>query len=130
MITSPLLSNVHQKAMITPVSPLLTTLVDISPSYWTIYCLFEIILEIENWTSYPIEIWTSCPPDWTSYPMFHIRDGQTCWVAEFFAENQKHQRAAKSVCRSKGQRRQYLQRRDVYHQRRDWFRKQLFVPPA
>jgi len=46
MITSPLLSNVRQKAMITPASPLLTTLVHISPSYWTIYRPFDIILEM------------------------------------------------------------------------------------
>jgi len=46
MITSPLLSNVRQKAMITPPSPLLTMLVHISPSYWTIYRSFEIILEV------------------------------------------------------------------------------------
>jgi len=44
MIASPLFSNVRQKAMITPASPLLTTLVHISPSYWTIYRSFEVIL--------------------------------------------------------------------------------------
>jgi len=44
MITSPLLRNVRQKGMITPASPLLTTLIHTSPSYWTIYCSFEIIL--------------------------------------------------------------------------------------
>ena len=32
--------------MITPVSPLLTRLIHISPSYWTIYRSFEIILEM------------------------------------------------------------------------------------
>jgi len=48
MVASPLLSKVRQIAMITPVSPLLTTLVHISPSYWTIYCSFEIILEMET----------------------------------------------------------------------------------
>ena len=48
MITSPLLSNVHQKAMIPPVSPLLTKLVHISPSYLTINSSFEIILEMET----------------------------------------------------------------------------------
>jgi len=46
MIASPLLSNVRQKAMVTPVSPLLTTLVHINPNYWTIYRSFEIILEM------------------------------------------------------------------------------------
>jgi len=46
MITSPLLSNVRQKAMIMPASPLLTMLVHISLSYWTIYRSFESILEI------------------------------------------------------------------------------------
>jgi len=48
MITSPLLNNVRQKAMITPVIPLLTTLVHISPSYCTVYSSFEIILEMET----------------------------------------------------------------------------------
>jgi len=43
MITSPLLSDVHHGAMITPLSPLLTRLIHISPSCWAIYCLFEII---------------------------------------------------------------------------------------
>jgi len=46
MITSPLLSNIRQIAMITPVGPLLTTLVHNSPSYWTIYSSLEIILEM------------------------------------------------------------------------------------
>jgi len=32
MITSPLLRNVRRRAMITPVSPLLTRLIHISPS--------------------------------------------------------------------------------------------------
>ena len=32
--------------MITPVSPLLTRLIHISPSYWTIYRTFESILEM------------------------------------------------------------------------------------
>ena len=41
MITSRLLSNVHHRA-ITPVSPLLTRLIHISPSCWTIYRSFEI----------------------------------------------------------------------------------------
>jgi len=45
MITS-LLSNVRHKAMKTPVSPLLTKLIYIIPSYWTIYRSFEIILEM------------------------------------------------------------------------------------
>jgi len=45
LITSPLLSNVRHSAMITPISLLLTTHVHISPSYWTIYRSFEIILE-------------------------------------------------------------------------------------
>jgi len=42
MVTSPLLNNVRQKAMLTPVSPVLATLVHISPSYWTNYRSFEI----------------------------------------------------------------------------------------
>jgi len=48
MITSPLLSNVRQKAMITPVIPLVTTLVHFCPSYWTVYSSFEIDLEMET----------------------------------------------------------------------------------
>jgi len=46
MITSPLLSNVCHRAMITPVSPPPTTLIHISPSCWTIYRSFEITLEM------------------------------------------------------------------------------------
>jgi len=46
MITSPLLSNVRHRAVITPVSHPLTRLIHISPSCWTIYRSFEIILEI------------------------------------------------------------------------------------
>jgi len=43
MITSPLLSNVRHRSMITPVSLPLARLVHISPSCWAIYRLFEII---------------------------------------------------------------------------------------
>ena len=50
MITSPLMSNVCQRAMITPVSPLLTSLIHISLGCWTIYRLFEILLEMELFT--------------------------------------------------------------------------------
>ena len=45
MRTRPLLRDVRHKAMIAPVSPLSTKLIHISPSYWTIYHSFEIILE-------------------------------------------------------------------------------------
>jgi len=47
MRTRPLLRDVRHKAMITPVNPLRTKLIHISPSYWTIYRSFEIILEWE-----------------------------------------------------------------------------------
>jgi len=60
MITSPLLRNVRHRAMITPVSPLLTRLIRISPSCWTVHGSFEIIVENGN-----------CPLDWTSTPMFY-----------------------------------------------------------
>jgi len=46
MITSPRLSNVRHRAMLTPVSPLRTRLIHISPSCWKIYRSFEIILEM------------------------------------------------------------------------------------
>jgi len=46
MITSPLLSNVRHRVMTTPVSPPLTRPIHISPSCWTIYRSFEVILEI------------------------------------------------------------------------------------
>jgi len=45
MMTS-LLSNVRHRAMITPVSHLLTRLIYISPSYWAMYRSFEFILEM------------------------------------------------------------------------------------
>jgi len=59
MITRRLLCNERHRPMITPVSSLLTTLIHISPSYWTIYCWFEIILQIGtvNWTGLQIQ----CP---------------------------------------------------------------------
>jgi len=44
MITSPLLSNVHHKAMTTPVSFLLSRIIYINPSCLTIYRSFEINL--------------------------------------------------------------------------------------
>jgi len=46
MVTSPLLSNVHHRAMITPINLLLTRLIHISPSCWTIYCSSEVILDM------------------------------------------------------------------------------------
>jgi len=46
MITSPLQSYARHRAMITPVSPLLLRLIHITPSCWTIYRSFEIILEM------------------------------------------------------------------------------------
>jgi len=51
MIASPLLSNIRHRPMITPVSRLLATFIHISPSWWTIYRSFEIILEMGtvNW---------------------------------------------------------------------------------
>jgi len=47
MRTRSLLRNKRHKAVITPVSPLRTRLIDISPtlSYWSIYGSFQIILE-------------------------------------------------------------------------------------
>jgi len=86
MITSPLLSNVRQKAMITPVSPLLTTLVHISPSYWTVYSSFEIILEMEivHWIGLHIQCSIS--------GMGKLVRRQN------FLQKTKHQRAAKSAC--------------------------------
>jgi len=41
--TSQLLNSVRQKAIITPAGPLLTTLVHISLSSWTVFRSFEII---------------------------------------------------------------------------------------
>ena len=57
---SPLLRNVRHRAVITPVSPLLTRLIRISPSCWTINRSFEIILN--NWKH---------PLDWISNSMFY-----------------------------------------------------------
>jgi len=71
MITSPLLSNVHHRAMITPVSPPLARLIHMSPSCWTIYRLFEIILKtgtvhwIELHIQSSIQVQKSFNPIWT-----------------------------------------------------------------
>jgi len=46
VIGSLLLRNVRHRAVTTSVSPLLTKLIHISPTYWTIFLLFEIILEM------------------------------------------------------------------------------------
>ena len=71
--------------MITPASPLLTTLVHISPSYWTIYRPFDIILEMG--TVHWIGIHIQCSIS-----------GVGKLDSRVFCRNQKHQRAAKSVC--------------------------------
>jgi len=46
MKTPPLLSNVRHRSMITPESPLSTRLIHISPSCWTIFYSFEVILKM------------------------------------------------------------------------------------
>jgi len=67
MKTCPLLCSVPHRAMITPVIPLSTSLVCISPSYWTIYHSFKIIVEWEM------------SIDWNSNPM--------CYANPFFSKN-------------------------------------------
>jgi len=47
MRTCRLLHNLRHRAMIAPVSPQRTRIIHISPSYWTIFCSFGIILEWE-----------------------------------------------------------------------------------
>jgi len=47
MRTCALLCYARHKPMMTPISPLRTRLIDFSPSYWTIFCSFEIILKWE-----------------------------------------------------------------------------------
>jgi len=47
MVISPLLSDIRQKAMITPASPLLTTLVHISPSYWKFFVRLKLFSKWE-----------------------------------------------------------------------------------
>jgi len=61
MITSPFLSNVHHRAMITPVSLLLTKLIHIIPSWWTIYRSFEIHLEMGTVSWIGLQIQCSIP---------------------------------------------------------------------
>ena len=58
IITYPLLSSLRHRAMITPVSPLLTRLIHNSPRWWTIYRSFEIILEMG--TVHWIELQIQC----------------------------------------------------------------------
>jgi len=57
MITSPLLSDVHHRAVIAPVIPLRTRLIHINPSYWTLFRSFEIILEMRavHWIGFQIQ---------------------------------------------------------------------------
>jgi len=47
MKTCPLLHKVCHRAIIMPVTPQHTRLIHINPSYWRIYCSFEIILKWE-----------------------------------------------------------------------------------
>jgi len=61
MVTSPLLSNVRHRAMITPVGPLLTRLIYIIPSCWTICRSFEIHLEMETFSWFGLQIQCSIP---------------------------------------------------------------------
>jgi len=59
MMISPLLRNVHHRVMITPVSPLVTRMIRISPSCWTIYRSFEITvcskMATVNWIGHQIQ---------------------------------------------------------------------------
>jgi len=61
MITSALVSNVRHRAIITPVSPRRARLIHISPSCWTTYCSFEIILEMGTLHWIGLQIQCSIP---------------------------------------------------------------------
>jgi len=61
MITSALVSNVRHRAIITPVSPRRAGLIHISPSCWTTYCSFEIILEMGTLHWIGLQIQCSIP---------------------------------------------------------------------
>jgi len=61
MIISPLLSNVRHRAMITPVSPMLTRFIHISPSSGTSYRSFEIILDVGTFHWIGLQIQCSVP---------------------------------------------------------------------
>jgi len=52
MRTRPLLCNARHRAMITPVSPVRTRLIHISPSYWLVYRYSRMITV--HWNSYPM----------------------------------------------------------------------------
>jgi len=73
MIISPLLSNVRHRPMITPVSPLLTRLIHISPSCWTIYRSFEIIFEMGTLHWIGLQIQCSIPGFLNVWTMAHWR---------------------------------------------------------
>jgi len=62
MRTRPLLRNARHRAMITPVSPLRTGLIHISPSHWMIYRSFEIILECEQSIGLEFKFNVPCKP--------------------------------------------------------------------
>jgi len=66
MMISPLLSNVRHRAMITPVSPLFTRLIHISPS-------FEIILEMGTVRWIGLRIQCSIPGFLNMWAMAHWR---------------------------------------------------------
>ena len=77
MITSPLLSNVRHKAVITPVSPLPTRLIYIILSYWTICRSFEIILEMGTFHGLEFKSIVLCKSIASKHMLFEARDRQT-----------------------------------------------------
>jgi len=75
MISRRLSRNERYRAMTTPVSPLLTRLIHTSPSYWTIYCSFETILNMEavHWIGPQIQCSTpGVPKLGYVYPWWYI----------------------------------------------------------
>jgi len=70
---SPFLRNVRHWAMIAPVSPLLTRLIHISPSCWTIYRSFESILKMGTLQWIGLRIQCSTPGFLNVRAMAHWR---------------------------------------------------------
>jgi len=61
-----------QNNYVTPASPLLTMLIYVSPSYWTIYLSFQIVLEMGSLHWFGLQIQCSIPGFLNLWAMGHL----------------------------------------------------------